>query len=250
MLMTIASLLALSAAALQPAPPSADTAQSADVSAQAGDAAPAADNRVYVELLTDAGSMVVRLETQRAPITAANFLRYVDSKRMNGFQFYRATRNWGDSNQIIQAGNRGDARLNYPAIAHEPTNQTGLTHCKGALSMARLHPGDATTDFFILLSNIKGFDAYPEGTSGDNAGFAVFGELVEGAEVAEAIFQGPISPTDGAGVMQGQMLDPKIAIRSAKRIAAPAHAPAGCVVKPVDAPAAAENNGYDEDDDA
>ncbi len=241
-------MLALAAAAVQPLSSSAPQAASEPAAAAAAAAVP--DNRVYVELLTDAGRMVVRLETQRAPITAANFLRYVDSKRMNGFQFYRATRNWGDHNQIIQAGNRGDARLNYPPIAHEPTNQTGLTHCKGALSMARLNPGDATTDFFILLSSIKGFDADPARTSGDTAGFAVFGELIAGAEVAEAIFQAPISPTDGAGVMKGQMLDPKIAIRSAKRIAAPTDAPVGCVVKPKEEPVPAENHDDEMDDDA
>ncbi|MCC2602815.1 peptidylprolyl isomerase [Sphingopyxis yananensis] len=243
MLTTFASMLALAAAAVQPVASSAP---------QTVPEAPAVvpDNRIYVELLTDAGRMVVRLETQRAPITAGNFLRYVDSKRMNGFQFYRATRNWGDHNQIIQAGNRGDARLNYPAIAHEPTNETGLTHCKGALSMARLNPGDATTDFFILLSSIKGFDADPARTNGDTAGFAVFGELIEGSAVAEAIFQAPVSPTDGVGVMQGQMLAPKIAIRSAKRIAAPADAPLGCVVKPADVPVSAENGDEGDDDDA
>lgn len=188
------------------------------------------DKRIYVELVTDAGTMVVRLETERAPITAGNFLRYVDSKRLNGFQFYRSTRNWGEQSQIVQAGNRGDARLNYPAIAHEPTTVTGLTHCKGALSMARLNPGDATTDFFLLLSQITGFDADPA-RSGDNAGFAVFGELVAGQDVAQKIFTGPISPTDGTGVMQGQMLDPKITIRTAKRIAAPENLPQSCVVK-------------------
>ena len=124
MLTTMLSLLALSVAAAQPTP--AATPEALPAPAAQVDVAP--DKRVYVELLTDAGRMVVRLETERAPITAGNFLRYVDSKRMNGFQFYRATRNWGPSNQIIQAGNRGDARLNYPAIAHEPTDQTGLTH--------------------------------------------------------------------------------------------------------------------------
>lgn len=242
---TFASMLAYSVAAMQPVP-----------SAPAPTAAPASaaeniatDKRVYVELVTDAGRMVVRLETERAPITAANFLRYVDSKRMNGFQFYRATRNWGEGNQIIQAGNRGDARLNYPPIAHEPTDQTGLTHCKGALSMARLNPGSATTDFFLLLSAIKGFDAYVEGPATDKAGFAVFGELIEGEAVAEAIFNAPISPTEGAGVMQGQMLAPKITIRTAKRIAAPVNPPAGCVVKPEKPPLSADSGAELDDGD-
>ncbi|MGB3845710.1 MAG: peptidylprolyl isomerase [Sphingopyxis sp.] len=187
------------------------------------------DTRPHVALVTDLGTIIVRLEDKRAPVTAANFLRYVDGKRMDGFQFYRATRNWGPANQLVQAGNRGDARKNYPPIAHEPTTKTGLTNCKGALSMARLNPGDATSDFFLLLGDIKGFDA--EAPGGDGAGFAVFGEVVAGADVAERIFNAPISPTAGDGVMHGQILDPMVTIKTARRVPAPADAPAGCVVK-------------------
>lgn len=188
------------------------------------------DTRPHVALVTSMGTMVVRLEDRRAPVTAANFLRYVDSKRMDGFKFYRTTRSWGPANALIQAGNRSDARLNYPPIAHEPTSATGLTNCKGALSMARLAPGDATSDFFILLSDIPGFDADPA-RGGDNAGFAVFGELVAGMEVAETILVAPISETAGEGVMVGQMLDPAVTILSARRVPAPADAPKGCAVK-------------------
>ena len=189
-----------------------------------------ADTRPYVALVTDLGTITVRVEDKRAPITATNFLRYVDAKRLDGFKFYRSTKSWGPANQLIQAGNRGDARKNFPPIAHEPTKASGLTNCKGALSMARLNPGDATSDFFLLLSDIKGFDADAPG--GDGAGFAVFGELVGGADVAEAIFNAPISPTAGEGVMIGQMLEPQVTIKTARRVPAPADTPAGCVVKP------------------
>lgn len=187
------------------------------------------DTRPYVALATDLGTIIVRLETRRAPVTSANFLRYVDAKRMDGFKFYRSTKSWGPANQLVQAGNRGDARKNFPPIAHEPTTKTGLTNCKGALSMARLNPGDATSDFFLLLSDIKGFDADAPG--GDGAGFAVFGEIVAGAEVAEAIFNAPISPTAGEGVMVGQMLEPQVTIKTARRVPAPVGALQGCVVK-------------------
>lgn len=191
--------------------------------------APATDTRPYVELVTDLGTIVVRLEDARAPVTAANFLRYVDAKRMDGFKFYRSTKSWGPANQLIQAGNRGDPRRNFPPVAHEPTKTTGLTNCKGALSMARLNPGDATSDFFLLLSDIKGFDSDAPG--GDGAGFAVFGELVAGAAVADAIFNAPVSPTAGQGVMVGQMLEPPVTIKTARRVPAPADAPQGCVAK-------------------
>ena len=188
-----------------------------------------ADTRPYVALVTDLGTITVRVENKRAPITAGNFLRYVDAKRMDGFKFYRSTKSWGPANQLIQAGNRGDARKNFPPIAHEPTKVSGLTNCKGALSMARLNPGDATSDFFLLLSDIKGFDSDAPG--GDGAGFAVFGEIISGADIAEQIFNAPISPTAGEGVMVGQMLDPQVTIKTARRVPAPAGAPQGCVVK-------------------
>ncbi len=188
-----------------------------------------ADTRPHVALVTDLGTIVVRIEDKRAPITSANFLRYVDTKRMDGFKFYRSTKSWGPANQLVQAGNRGDARKNFPPIAHEPTKTTGLTNCKGALSMARLNPGDATTDFFLLLSDIKGFDSDAPG--GDGVGFAVFGEIVAGADIAEAIFNAPISPTAGEGVMVGQMIEPQVTIKTARRVPAPAGAPKGCVVK-------------------
>lgn len=188
-----------------------------------------ADARPYVALKTDLGTITLRIEDKRAPVTAANFLRYVDTKRMDGFKFYRSTKSWGPASQLIQAGNRGDASRNFPPIAHEPTTRTGLTNCKGALSMARLNPGDATTDFFLLLSDIKGFDADAPG--GDGAGFAVFGEIVAGADVAAAIFNAPISPTAGEGVMVGQILDPHVTIRTARRVPAPADGPKGCIVK-------------------
>ena len=188
-----------------------------------------ADTRPYVALATDLGTIVVRLENKRAPITAANFLRYVDAKRMDGFKFYRSTKSWGAASQLVQAGNRGDPRRNFPPIAHEPTKASGLTNCKGALSMARLNPGDATTDFFLLLSDIKGFDSDAPG--GDGVGFAVFGEIVAGADIAEAIFNAPVSPTAGEGVMVGQMLEPQVTIKTARRVPAPADAPTGCIVK-------------------
>lgn len=187
------------------------------------------DTRPYVALATDLGTIVVRVENKRAPITAANFLRYVDAKRMDGFKFYRSTKSWGAASQLIQAGNRGDPRRNFPPIAHEPTKASGLTNCKGALSMARLNPGDATTDFFLLLSDIKGFDSDAPG--GDGVGFAVFGEIVAGSDIAEAIFNAPVSPTAGQGVMVGQMLEPQVTIKTARRVPAPADTPKGCVVK-------------------
>ena len=178
----------------------------------------------HVELTTSAGAIVLAIETGRAPVTAANFLRYVDQRRLNGVAFYRAMR-MGDGG-LIQGGTRGDRARVLRPIAHEPTSTTGLTHTDMAISMARGTPGSADGDFFIIVgSQMTGLDANPA-ASGDNAGFAVFGRVVAGQDVVRAILSAPTSPTEGEGVMRGQMLSPVVRIVTARRVAAPPASPA------------------------
>lgn len=189
----------------------------------------------HVALETSLGTIVLRIEAQRAPVTAANFLKYVDTKRYDGQNFYRTTRNWGEASTVVQAGVRTDARLLYPPVAHEPTSSTGLTHCPGAVSIARNAPGTARSDFFLLISAIPGFDADPAAV-GDNAGFAVFAEVVSGWEVAQKIAAAPVSDTLGEGIMKGQMLAAPVKIIRALRVPPPttndpAKPKPGCVIK-------------------
>lgn len=194
----------------------------------------------HVALETSLGTIVLRIEADRAPKTAANFLKYVDLKRYDRQPFYRTTRNWGADSTLIQMGVRTDGRLVLPPVAHEPTTATGLTHCPGSVSLARGAPGTGTSDIFLALGPIYGFDADPK-ASGDNAGFAVFAELVAGWDVAQQIAAAPVSDTLGDGVMKGQMLAAPVTIKRAYRVAPPpAFDPAkpkpGCIVKPVAAP--------------
>ena len=169
---------------------------------------------VRVTLDTSAGPIVVEVDAARAPITAANFLRYADAGRLDGTEFYRAMRT-GEGVGLIQAGVR-DPRLLFPPIAHEPTSQTGLSHVDGALSMARFAPGTAAADFTIMVGPQLYLDAGPN-AGGDQLGYAVFGRVVSGMEVVRAILAAPTSPTEGEGVMRGQMLSPRIGIISARR---------------------------------
>ena len=178
--------------------------------------APSPPATVRVVLQTDLGAITLELETGRAPITAGNFLRYVDSGRMNGAAFYRAMR-VGPSGGLVQGGVR-DARRLFPPIAHEPTTQTGLTHGVGALSAPRFEPGSVRGDFTIMMEAVPAYDANPE-APGDNLGYAVFGRVVDGMDVVRRIHQAPTSPTEGEGVMRGQMLSPQIRIVSARRVA-------------------------------
>ena len=166
-----------------------------------------ADDEVKVALDTSAGRIVLALDRGRAPLTTANFLKYVDAGRYNGESFYRSMK-FGDGG-IVQAGITSDARKLYPAIAHEPVSQTGIKHVAGTVSMAAFSPGTAKADFFILTSDAPSFDA----------SFAAFGRVVEGMDVVAAIQAAPTSPTKGEGVMKGQMLDPVVKITKASRLA-------------------------------
>jgi len=177
--------------------------------------APPRPATVRVILQTSLGNMVLELETQRAPITAGNFLRYVDARRLDGTEFYRAMPGNAPGTGLIQGGVR-DPRILYPPIAHESTTQTGLTHVDGALSVPRLGLGTARGDFTIMVGPQHYLDAGP-GSGGDGQGYAVFGRVVEGMDVVRRILASPTSPTEGQGVMRGQMLSPRIRVISARR---------------------------------
>ena len=174
---------------------------------------------VRVSIVTSEATIVLALEKDRAPKTTANFLRYVDGKRYDGQIFYRAF-DYGDNGGMIQGGIRMTTKPLFPPVAHEPTSQTGLHHVDGTISMARLEPGSARTDFFILAGPIPGFDADPAApvsNGGDNLGFAAFGHVVEGMDVVRKIMKAPRSPTAGDGPMKGQMLDPTVKILTVRR---------------------------------
>jgi peptidyl-prolyl cis-trans isomerase A (cyclophilin A) len=177
------------------------------------------EDLVPVALDTSLGRIVIALDRGRAPVTTANFLRYVDTHRLDGQNFYRAMHvadGKGGDGGLIQGGITTDARKLFPAIAHEPTSQTGIRNVAGAISMANAGPGTAKADFFILLSDMPGLDA--GGPGGDANGFAAFGHVTEGMEVVKQIWNAPTSPTKGAGVMKGQMLEPQVKILKATRL--------------------------------
>lgn len=187
---------------------------------------PAAIERVA--LVTELGTIELSLDGAHAPISTANFLRYVDARRFDGITFYRAMHlAWGDQpNGLLQGGLR-DPRQLFPPIAHEPTSQTGLSHKAGALSMARNAPGTATADFSIMLSDLTGLDADPKSADPEaQAGYAVFGMVTAGMDVVRKIWEAPISQTLGEGVMRGQMLEAPVKVLSARRLPPPPATPA------------------------
>jgi len=177
------------------------------------------DDLVPVAIDTSLGRIVIALDRGRAPVTAGNFLHYVDAHRLDGETFYRAMHvpdAKGGDGGLIQGGVTSDARKLFPPIADEPSSKTGLHNVAGAISMARGSPGSARADFFILLSDQPGFDAGGSGADAD--GYAPFGHVTEGMDVVRKIFAAPVSPTKGLGAMKGQMLEPPIKILKAKRL--------------------------------
>ena len=183
-------------------------------------AAPVPDT-ARVRLETDAGNIVLELNGRRAPVTTANFLAYVDQHRFDGTSFYRASRTPRRTGQgFIQGGIRRNAMLGLPPIEHEPTSRTGLRHGDGTISMARLEPGSAMGDFFIVSGAMPSMDAgnrRPSSGNNDTQGYAAFGRVVEGMDVVRRILAGPTVANAGSGAMRGQMLERPVRILRAVR---------------------------------
>ena len=191
----------------------------------AQEAAPTPEQPVFetvdVVLATTLGNITIALETERAPATAANFLRYIDEGRFDGTVFYRAmSLDWGEQpNGLVQGGTQNDPDRILAPIPHEPTTQTGLTHARGTISMAMGEPGSATGDFSIMLQDQPGMDANPAATDPVwQNGYAAFGMVINGMEVIEAIHAAPVDPAKGEGWMKGQMLAEPVVITKARRL--------------------------------
>lgn len=173
----------------------------------------AAGDDPEVVILTELGEIRLTVFTSRAPITAANFLRYVDAGLYDGSTFHRTVRLDNQPNdavriEVIQGGLLEEAKC-FPAVEHEPTAVTGLRHEHGAVSMARSAPGSATSSFFICINDQPELD-YGGRRNPDGQGFAAFGQVISGMEVVGKIHQSPA---------QGQRLEPPVRIISVRRAA-------------------------------
>lgn len=169
---------------------------------------------VRVRLQTSEGPIVIALEMKRAPITAANFLSYVDEKRFDGTKFYRAARSkTKPGTGLVQGGiNHAAVRARLP-IEHEPTSRTGLRHVDGTVSMARNAPGSAMGDFFITIGASPYLDARP-----GSVGYAAFGRVVEGMDIVRKMLAAPTYPGGRSEQTMGQTIIKPIRILSARRV--------------------------------
>ena len=211
-LLALAAGLAASPAAAQIQPPQTQSPQTKAPQTKA------LAELTPVALTTPLGQIVLALETRRAPITAANFLKYVDRKLYDGASFYRASRPPGsmaDDYGFVQGGLQNDPDKVMAPIAHESTLQTGLSHVNGTLSMARTAPGTAQADWIICLGDQTYLDADPNDPG--RLGFAAFGHVTEGFDILPKILVMPSDPNKGEGPMKGEMLLHPVPIITARR---------------------------------
>jgi len=167
-----------------------------------------------VAIVTSEGTITVVLEAKKAPITTANFLRYVDAHRFDGMTFYRAARSKSyPGHGLVQGGIDHTISKSFLPIKHEPTTKTGLHHVDGTLSMARNEVGSAMGDFFITIGNAPDLDA-----RGSYAGYAAFGHVISGMNVAKRILAKPTFPGGWDIDTMGQSIRQRVKIITAKRI--------------------------------
>lgn len=167
-----------------------------------------------VEIQTSMGNIILEIDTKQAPVTAKNFLDHVEKGTFKTAVFYRTVR---PDNQpinaikieVIQGGLFSDAEIEkHPGIRHETTQETGLKHLDGTISMARNEPGTASTEFFICIGNQPELD-FGGRRNPDGQGFAAFGKVVKGMDVVRKIQQLPD---------ENQYLKEPVEVLSAKRI--------------------------------
>jgi peptidyl-prolyl cis-trans isomerase A (cyclophilin A) len=174
---------------------------------------------VGVRMTTALGEITFELYPDQAPLTVANFLRYVDESAFEEAVFYRTVTLDNDKGspeiEVIQGGLMVDESP-FPAIEHETTAQTGLRHVDGALSMARAEVGTAASEFFICIGDQPALD-FGGTRNPDTQGFAVFGRVVDGMDVVRRIHSRPADGPSESEYMQGQMLAPTVEIRSVER---------------------------------
>jgi peptidyl-prolyl cis-trans isomerase A (cyclophilin A) len=168
---------------------------------------------------TDKGTIEVEVDAGRAPITAANFLRYVDAGFFDGGTVNRAVRPDNTVRhdieiQVIQFQvDAARERAEFPPIPLERTSVTGLKHVDGTISMARGGPDTATGSFSIVIGDQPSMD-FGGRRNPDGQGFAAFGRVVRGMDVVKAI---QASPTGRTGPYGSESLSPPIKILKASR---------------------------------
>lgn len=169
---------------------------------------------VTVRIETSLGNITAEIDSAHAPVSAANFLRYVDSAAYNGGRFHRTVTPDNQPRdsvriEVIQGGaNPSRVGSRFAPIPLETTTSTGLLHRNGTLSMARSGPNTATSDFFICIGDQPSLD-FGGHRNPDGQGFAAFGRVTQGMDIVKAIQKQPAN---------AQSLTPPIEIIRIERV--------------------------------
>lgn len=139
---------------------------------------------------TSLGKIRIELFSEKAPATVANFLKYVDHLSFDQTSFYRVCTPENEKDrsipiEVIQGGDVPKDQELEP-IAIETTEQTGIPHLDGTLSMARDQPNSATSSFFICINDQPELD-FAGARNPDGQGFAAFGKVTRGMKVVKKI---------------------------------------------------------------
>jgi peptidyl-prolyl cis-trans isomerase A (cyclophilin A) len=177
--------------------------------------------RPSVELMTALGGLTLLLRPDRAPLSANDFLRYVDAHAYDGGRFFRVVRADNDRGHphidVVQGGARPGVKQGSP-VAHETTAHTGLQHVDGAISLTRDSPGTGSgAEFFICVGDQPGLD-FGGTRNPDGQGFAVFGRVASGMDVVRRIWMMDASGKSDDVYTNGQILRAPVAILSARRV--------------------------------
>ena len=140
------------------------------------------DTQTKVKLTTTLGEVIIQLNTEKAPISSANFLTYVNERFYNGTIFHRIIPDF------MAQGGGFDTSFSQKAV-HAPIKNeanNGLKNTRGTLAMARTNdPDSATAQFFINYKDNSFLNHTSQTSSG--WGYAVFGEVIEGMDVVDAM---------------------------------------------------------------
>lgn len=146
----------------------------------------------HVLIYTRDGNIKLELYPDKAPLTVANFMAYVDQKLYDGSLFYRTVKPDNQPNndvkiEVIQGGLEfSDTDEELPPIHHESTQITGILHVDGTISMARADTGTVTSEFFICIGNQPELD-FGGKRNPDLQGFSAFGKVIEGMDLVRTI---------------------------------------------------------------
>ena len=172
------------------------------------------DGSIPVVIETLEGDIHLVVYPQKAPKTVNAFLSLVDKDIYKDARFYRVMNMDNQPSnapkaEFVQGGIWGNGKRlkGLPTIPHEPTSQTGIKHQAGTISLARIEPGSADTEFFICLDDQPGLD-YGGENNPDGQGYAAFGKVTDGMDVVRRIYQRPDSE---------QYLDKPVLILNIKR---------------------------------